>query len=130
MELFFKISAAAIITVILCITLKPKSREYAAVLSLCSCAILLLGCVRFLQTIFDYTDSLKKLTGLELSLFSPLVKTCGLSVLTQMVSNFCHQSGEPAIGKIVELCGNAAAVCTMIPIMDSLLTLVKGFLGE
>lgn len=129
MEIIYKIVAGSVSAVIIITTLRSQNKEIALVLSLAVCTVLTLAGMQLFQTAVDYLDEMRGIAQIKSAELSPLIKVCGISALVQISAAFCTEAGETAVGKIVELCGSVAAVCAMLPLLDSVLKLVQDILG-
>ena len=129
MEIFAKIAVCSMISVILLTALKSQNKELSTVLSLAAGTVLLLCGMQLFQSVFSYLHDLRESAGLSSTIFTPLLKACGTVVLMQISVAFCTEAGESAVGKIVELCGGAAAICAMLPLVDAVTELVRGLMG-
>ena len=127
--MIFKIAAGGVIAVILATTLRGHNKEMSLVLSLAACVILVLGGLQMFQTALDYIRKMQQAAKIETAVLTPVLKVCGIGVLTQVCALFCCQAGDGAVGKIIELCGGAAAVCAMMPLLDAVLELIGELLG-
>lgn len=129
MEIIYKIAAGSISAVIIITTLRSQNKEIALVLSLAACAVLALGGIKLFQTAVEYLDEMRGIAQIKSAELSPLIKVCGISALVQISATFCREAGESAVGKMVELCGGVAAVCAMLPLLNSVLKLIQDLLG-
>lgn len=65
-------------------------------------------------------------TGLETSLFLPLVKVVAITELTRLCAELCRDAGEKAAAAGVELGGAAAALICTYPLAEKALELIGG----
>lgn len=114
---------------ILVTALRTQNRELSLVLSLAACVVLILSGMQLFRTAVDYLEEMRQAADIESTVLSPLIKVCGVGVLTQVCTLFCQEADEDAVGKVVELCGGAAAVCAMLPLLDAVLELIRGLMG-
>lgn len=129
METIYKIAAGSVCTVIIITTLRSHNKEISLVLSIAVCVLLSVSGLQMFRTVIDYVKKISGDAQLKSVQLSPLIKVCGISTLVQITASFCTEAGENAVGKIVELCGGVAAVCAMLPLLDSVLNLIKNLLG-
>ena len=129
MGIFYKIAVCGVISAILAAVIKQQRKEIALGLSLAACAVLLLCGVSAIKSVISVVGNLRDSAGLNSSVVNPLLKVCGICVLSQVSSTFCVEAGEGSIGKVIELCGGVSSVCAMLPLVDSILELVQGMLG-
>ena len=128
METLFKVAACAVVASILGAAVKSRSAELALALALGACAVLAVASLSVVRQAVSYLDGLRETANLAPSLVAPVVKVCAVSVLTQLACAFCREAGQASAAKIVELCGGAAALCVMLPLMDAVLSMVRELL--
>lgn len=123
-----KIVTGGMVAVILAATVRSQSREMALLVSIGACIILCAAGTDFLKSIKSYLEKLHRAAELQDSALLPLTKACLICALSHFCGIFCKDAGEDAIGKIVELCGSAAAICAMLPLFDLIWDCVSDFL--
>ncbi|MBQ7523505.1 MAG: stage III sporulation AC/AD family protein [Oscillospiraceae bacterium] len=128
METLVKVAACAVTVAILGTAVKTRSAELALALALGACAVLAAASLPLVRQAFSYLDELRETAALAPSLVSPVIKVCAVSMLTQFACAFCREAGQASAAKIVELCGGAAALCAMLPLMDAVLNMVREML--
>jgi len=129
MEQAIKLTAAAIVAVIMIVTLRQRSGDFALLLSLCVCIVLLLyGLHQFRETGTWIRDLCGKI-GLQSWIMDTLLKVCGICICTQICIIFCHNAGEQAVAKAVELCSSVLTVAAMLPLLNSAADVVEKLLG-
>ena len=128
METIWKIFAGAIISVILATTLRGIRKEISIPFSLVVCSILAICGLKMSKSAFHYLQDLQELAGIESALLKPVLNVCGIGLATHLCATFCQEAGERTVGKIVSLCGNIAAVCTSIPLLEILQSMIREFL--
>ena len=129
MESIYKMAVACAVAVVMILTLKQRSGELAAMLSLASCAIVLGMGMNSVRTALTWFREIGSENGIDPPLISAVLKVCGIGVLSQCVAVFCRDAGEGSLAKIVEFCAGATAICVMLPFMDSAMDTVEKLLG-
>ena len=129
METVYRITAGCAVAVIMILTVKQRSGELAAVISLAACSIILWMCFDSVQTLFTWFQTVGASHEMPDEIISTVLKVCGIGVFSQFASMFCQDAGEGTLAKTVELCAGAISVCTMLPLVDSALTTVSRLLG-
>ena len=130
MDTVWKIAAAAMVISILVVTVRSRNESIALLLSLCGCTVLLAAGIPMFQSVLAYLDQLQTETLGDSGFFQILLRVCAVSVLTHLCALFCYETGESAIAKTVELCGNAAALLTMLPLLEGVLAVINKLLGD
>ena len=119
------IVGAAIVAAILAVILRHTRPEYAVVLGLTSSVIFLLWAVGSIVPIIDLLKELVDKTNLTSEYQEILLKTLGISFITQMGSDCCKDAGENAIAQKVELCGKITIVALSLPLFQDILAVVS-----
>ena len=68
-------------------------------------------------------------TGLDKALMTPMLKTIGIGILTQLSATICADAGENAIAKLVEICGGVLALYVALPLLEAVLDMVEQMSG-
>ena len=129
METAVKIAAAAMIAAVLCLLLRETCRPLSVLVSLGSCAVVLLLGLRFLTPVLSVMERLQRLSGLSDVITMPLLKTAAIGILTQVASGICSDAGETALAKISELSGTVLSIYVSLPLLSAVLELLEELLG-
>lgn len=129
MEIFLKAAAIALVTVVLTALLKKQSKELALLLTLAACMLIGVFLVQLAEPLVDFLSKLRNLAGLDKSLMTPLLKTIGIGLLTQISANVCNDAGESAIAKLIEICGGVLALYVGLPLLEAVLDLMEQMSG-
>ena len=129
MELSWKITALALVAVVLCVLIRENQKPLSVLLSLLSCVGILLLAVVFLEPVLEVFRKLTALSGVDDEIISPMLKVAGVGLLTQISAAICHDAGEGALGKTVELCGTILAMYVSLPLLLAVLELVENMMG-
>ena len=129
MEVFLQAAVLAIVTVVLTAMLKKTNRELALLLSLAACVLLGVFLMRLAEPVVDFMSKLRNLAGLDKALMTPMLKTIGIGILTQLSATICADAGENAIAKRVEVCGGVLALYVALPLMEAVIDMVEQMSG-
>lgn len=123
-----KISALAVVSVLLIVTLKPFRKEFAVSLSIL-CGIMIFGYV------FVYLKSVVAAVGGIMSRFNingaaaeVIFKIICVAYICEFASGICRDAGESAIASKVETGGKLIIVYLAMPIVTSLIDLLSKIL--
>ena len=119
-----KLSAMAVISCLLILTVKKQAPELGLILSLCACALGAGFLLETLRPVLLLAGSLAEKAGLEPELRAPLWKCLGLGLLTEL----CADAGESALAKLVELGGGILCLAVSLPLLQAVLALIEGLL--
>ncbi|MBE6958533.1 MAG: hypothetical protein E7447_05220 [Ruminococcaceae bacterium] len=129
MERFFQASAGMMAAVILWIILSRQGKEYALLLSIGACCLVIVVMLRFLEPVLSLLQRLQDLGGLQQQWLGVLLKAVGIGLITEMGALICNDAGNAAMGKTLQILGSAAVLWLSIPLVNSLLELLEKILG-
>lgn len=130
MERFFQAAAGIIAAVIMWIILSKEGKEYALILSLGACCLVLITAFRFLDPVLDLLKRLQELGDLQPEWLSVMLKTVGIGLVVEMGSLICSDAGNSALAKTLQILGAVAVLWLSIPLINSLITLLEQILGD
>ena len=125
-----QILVLGIVTVIFATVLKKHSGEVSVLLGLSATVILGLFFLKLIQPILSFAEELRELSGLEGDLLEPVVKCMGIGLLSQICVNICTDSGQSAIGKMIEASGCVLCLYLSLPLFRGVLSLLGALGGE
>lgn len=130
MEQFIQAVAIVLISVVLCLFLSGRGKEYALLLSLLACCLVVVVALGFLEPVVELIGQLRELGNLDSEWISVLLKTVGIGLITEVATLLCSDAGNASMGKAVQILGSVTVLWISIPLMNSLLTLISQILGE
>ena len=128
MELI-KIIGVAFITAVTALLLKPTKPELSFAVTLTGVIVILFFLVDSLQNTIAVFAAIAQITGVENGLLKILLKIVGVGYLTEFSVGVLNDFGSSAVADKVGLAGKITIVILSVPIMQSLLTLVRNFLS-
>lgn len=129
MELFLQAAVIAVVTVVLTSLLKKSNQELALLLTIAACVLIGLFLMRLAEPVVEFLSKLRSLAGLDKELMTPMVKTIGIGLLTQISATVCADAGENAIAKLVEVCGGVLALFVALPLLQAVIDMVEQMSG-
>ncbi len=127
MELF-KIIGVAFVTAITSIILKSTKPELSFAVTVTGVIVILLFLIDSMQSTLAIFANISKLTGIENGLMKILVKIVGVGYLTEFAAGILSDFGSNAVADKVVLGGKITIVVLSLPVLEGLLTMVRGFL--
>ena len=125
MDTFLKIAALLSLCAAICTVLQKNGQEYAVLLSIL-CVILAAGAaVSYLSPVVRFLQKLQSISGVNSVVFSPLLKTAAIGILTQITAGVCLDAGQQSMAKMTELCGSLLALYTALPLAEQMLELLE-----
>ena len=130
METVVQIAAVCLAAAILGAVLRQHSPETAAVLGLAVCAVAggAGGGGRRLRGRAEVLDMLEELAaagGLPEGLFTPLVKTLGIALVSRLGGEICRDAGQGAMAAVLDTAGAFGAVLVSLPLVRAAWELLR-----
>ena len=129
MERFLQAAAGVMAATVLWIILSKQGKEYALILSLGACSLVLLMFFQFFRPVVELLHRLQDLGDLQPEWLSVMLKALGIGLVVEMSSLICADAGNAALGKTMQILGAAAVLWLSIPLINSLLELLEQILG-
>ena len=129
MERFLQGTAGILAAVIMWIILSKQSKEYALIMSIGACCLVLVLMFRFLEPIIDLLNQLQSLGSLQPEWLSIMLKAVGIGLVVEMGSLICTDAGNASLAKVLQILGSVVVLWLSIPVMNSLMDLLKDILG-
>ena len=129
MELYFKITAGILLTVILCLLLPKQKTDISILLCLAVCGMALICAVTYLEPVLSLFNRLFVLGNLPEELLEILFKVVGIGIISQIISVICVDAGNQSLAKALQLITAAVVLWLCIPLLEQLLTLIENILG-
>ena len=124
----FKIIGVAFITAITSLLLKSTKPELSFAVTVTGVIVILLFLVDALKNTLNVFMVISQMTGIENGLLKILLKIVGVGYITEFAAGILKDFGSNAVADKVTLAGKIAIVMLSLPVIESLLTLVQGFL--
>ena len=128
MDDVLRLSAMAVLSCLLILTIKKQSPELGMILSLCACAIGAGFLLEAVRPILLLAETLAEKAGLSSELSAPLWKCLGLGLLTELSAGLCADAGESALAKLVELGGSILCLAVSLPLLQAVLAMIEELL--
>ncbi len=123
-----KIIGVAFVTAISAILLRGTKPELSFAVTVTGIIVILLYIVDALQSTLQIFQSIAQMTGVENGLVKLLIKIVGVGYLTEFGAGILRDFGSNAVADKVVLAGKITIVVLSLPVLEGLLTMLKGFL--
>lgn len=123
-----KIIGVAFVTAVASIILKSTKPELSFAVTVTGIIVILLFIVEALQGTLAVFSSIAQTTGVENGLLKILLKIVGVGYITEFGAGILNDFGSNAVADKVVLGGKITIVMLSLPVLQSLLQLVRGFL--
>lgn len=124
----FKIIGVAFVTAISAILLKSTKPELSFAVTMTGVIVILMFVVDMLQNTVNILSTIASITGIENGLIKILLKIVGVGYLTEFSAGILNDFGSNAVADKVILGGKLTILILSLPIIESVLKLMSGFL--
>ena len=128
METLYKIIGIALITCVSFIIIKPIRNDFAIIISVVGGIIITFYIFSYLSGIFNIFNGIFKITGVNGSVYSIILKIIGIAYLTEFTANICSDTGNSSLGDKVLLGGKIIILVMALPIVTGILNIVMELL--
>lgn len=129
MDVFMKSAAGVLIAVVMSLVLSRQGKDYAVLLVICVCCMVGAASIIYIEKIVDFMKSLESIGNLNHELLSVLFKCVGIGLLSEITTTICTDSGNTALGKMLQILSASVILWLCIPMFTKLLELVQQVLG-
>ena len=123
-----KIIGVAFITAVTSIILKSNKPELSFAVTVTGVIVVLLFILDAMQETITAFAALAEITGMKNGLLKILLKIVGVGYLTEFGAGILNDFGSNSMADKVALGGKIIIITLSIPVFESLLTLIQGFL--
>lgn len=123
-----KIVGVAIVTVVSALLLRATKPELSFAVTVTGVIVILLFIVDALRDTLTVLSTIAQVTGVENGLLKILLKIVGVGYITEFGAGILNDFGSSAIADKVSLAGKLTIVILSLPVLESLLSLIRGFL--
>lgn len=124
MDVLIKCAGLAVVSAIAALSIRKSAPEIAVVLLICAGSVIIWSAIGAVNNITSFLDDMVGYTKVIKPVFSPLVKTVGVSVISKISADMCRDAGSAALASCVEFAGCAVAVVLSLPLLMSVMELV------
>ena len=122
-----QICGFALLGVIMVLVLRSFRPEYATVAGIVAGILLLATTFAPLVSILDSVTAIAEDTGFSVY-SSVILKSMGIGILAQTTADVCRDSGVSMLAAKVEFAAKIMILLLCVPILETLMSLIKGFL--
>lgn len=130
MERFWQATAAVIIAVLFGLSMQKQNKEIGIVLTVAVCCMVAGIAVSYISPVVSFIDQLETLSGENGELIQILLKASGISFVGQIATMICNDSGNSALGNVIQLLSTAVVLWMSLPLFEQLLELLQTVLGN
>ena len=130
MDVFIKAAAGVLITAVISIILSKNSKDFSVLLIICVCTLVAGAAFYYLNEVIDFLKYLQEVGNLNSDLLSVLLKATGIGITTEITSMICVDSGNAALGKVIQLLCTAVILWLSLPLFKELLNVIQSVIGN
>ena len=123
-----RVTALCLTGALLAVLLHRSGGEMALLLSLSVCGVAAMVLMEPLEELRDFWEDAAAWGELPVELFTPLIKTVGIALLSRTGSDLCRDAGEGAIASVLETAGAVAAIAVSLPLFRATWELLRSLL--
>lgn len=125
----FQLVGIAFVTAVAALILKGTKPELAFAVTVAGSVILLLFVFEMLKGTVAIFGDIANEAGLNSSLIKILLKMVGIGYLVEFSAGILNDFGQNSVADKLIFCGKVVILVLAIPILESVLTLIKQLLG-
>ena len=128
MDILLKCVGLGITGAVLGLLTRKNAGEFGVLISV-AVVVLVTGTVLgLMKPVLQFVYTLKDRAQLGNGMVSPVMKTLAMGYLCQTGKNICEEAGEKTVAGVIALAGSVAAIYVLLPLMESVLTLMEQML--
>ncbi len=128
MDVFLRISAVCLTAALFSSVLKKDSPSTALLLSAAAGAAALYIAHGIISEIVSFMIELSESSGIAAPVLSAVLKTVGIAIIARFASDICTDAGMKSAASATETAASAAALYISIPLVKTLLQMIKNIL--
>ncbi len=128
MDTILKAAAGVLVALMLYLTLIKSQSDFALLITLAVCCMLGSAALKYLSPVIDFFGTLQDIANLDPDLIVILLKSVGISLLSEMTGMICTDAGNAALGKTLQVLATAVILYLSLPLFTGLIELVEKIL--
>ena len=124
MTYLIQIVGAALLAAVLTALLRPVSPAMTIVFTAACSILLLLAILNPLGNTLNAISQMLATAGIDGSLYLPVIKAVGISVLVRITAELCRDSGQGALAAKLELAGAVTSIAVCVPLIQQVFQLL------
>ncbi len=124
MELVVKAAVICIVVALTAVLLQRDTPEMSLLLVLSAIAVVMTFALSFYQDLRQMALLLLEETGLDGTLFLPILKIIAISLIAKLGGDVCKDSGQGALASLVDMAGTVCALLAAQPLLHRALEIL------
>ncbi len=129
MEQFLQAAALTLLAVILTVVISKQNKDLSMLLSMAAACLVLFAAAMYLEPVLTFARKLQSVGNLDADMMGILMKAAGITLIAEIASLICNDSGNAALGKGIHILAAAAVLWLSLPLMEQLLEFVQKMIG-
>lgn len=125
MELLIKAAAVAIAAGVLGMVLKKNSPEISLMLAIAAGCIVIYLALEGISDLVGFLSSLVEYSGLSSEIFSIILKSIAIAIITKIASDICKDAGQSASASSLELIGSVTILYIALPLFEAMIQMIN-----
>lgn len=130
MDGFWKAVAAVLIGTILGLAVAKKDKELAFLLTVAVCCMVGTRAVLYMEPVVNLVQELETLGKLKDGMIGILLRASGIALVTEIAAMTCADAGNAAMGKMLQIMGNAVMLYLSVPVVQAFMDLLQEILYQ
>ncbi|NMB43139.1 MAG: stage III sporulation protein AD [Clostridiales bacterium] len=122
------IALIGIVVTLLALLFKNTKEEFAILISIAGCFLIMSFGIPKLQIIIDAINKIQNYISINENYIVILIKIIGITLISEIASNICKDCKHNAVANQIELFGKLTILATGMPILMALLDTISEFL--
>lgn len=123
-----RIAALCLVCAVLAILVKKNSPEMGLLVAIAVCVVVLTALSSTLREIRTFLQQMVDWGGVSADIFSPLIKTLGIAIISRTGADLCRDAGQNAMASLVEMAGSFGAVLVALPLFSAVWEMLQTIL--
>ena len=124
MELIAKVTVICIVVALTALLLERDTPELGLLLTLGAIAVVMGFALSYYREIQEMVETLLGQAGLDGELFLPILKIIAISMVTKLGGDVCRDSGQKALGAVIDLAGTFCSLLAAEPLLRTALSML------
>lgn len=124
MDMMLKISCVILVALFCALVLRKVVPEFSFLISLVAGVIVFVLLEGSLLEIIAKLQYLAEVSKIDSRLWSPILKTVGISMICKLTGEICRSAGEGGLASFVDLAGTILSIVIALPLMEGVMTLI------
>ena len=128
MDIFLKAVSGILVAVLLNICLSKQAKDFSLLLTVLVCCAVATVAVTYLEQVISFVETVNRVAQLDGNTMIVVLKVVGIGILGEIVSQICADSGNAAMGRMLQVLTSAVVLWLSLPLFTALLEMVEGIL--